>query len=482
MSLSSALLHILSFLDLAAIITVIFVERKSPASTMAWVLVLVFLPIIGFVAYVLFGSGFHVTKKKAYALKTASDHIYKDFIAKYVAIDNDPLQTSCSLTCSRMIQYMTNDGQNFYTNDNAVEMFTEGRAFFDRMLEDIRSATQHVHLLYYIIRDDALGREIVALLAEKARQGVAVRVMYDSLGSWLSSGRMFEPLREAGGEVEAFSPILATFSSHFRLNYRNHRKITVIDGVIGYVGGMNLGVEYMGEHPKLHPWRDTQLRLRGSSVCFLQERFVLDWMYASESALQPEHLPRFFRKPRPAGDLGVQIVSSGPDTSTNSIKNGLLEMIYAAKQYVYIQTPYFTPDESFLDALCIAAKSGVDVRLMLPGLSDHLFVHPASYSYARQVRDAGVRIYQYNGFVHAKTMVFDREAASVGTANIGNRSFALNFEINAFVYNKDFAVQCERVFLDDLHHCTELTTEWFAARSRLTRVAYGLTRLLAPLM
>ena len=482
MSVETVAVLVVSLLDLICILTVIFVERKSPSSTIAWVLVLILLPIGGFVAYLLFGSGFHITKRKAYVMKSAADGIYKNFISRFIIVRDDGSTTACSPVCARMVQYMTRDGGYYYTDDNAVDLYTGGEALFEAMMRDIRTATRHVHMLYYIFRNDDLGREIVALLTEKASQGVAVRVMYDSLGSLLATGRMFEPLREAGGEVEAFSPILATYSSHLRLNYRNHRKITVVDGRIGYVGGMNIGVEYLGKNPKLSPWRDTHLRLRGSSVSFLQERFILDWMYASESTLEADHLPRYFSKPEPAGTTGVQIVSSGPDTGASAIKNGLLEMLYAARRSVYIQTPYFTPDGSFHDALSIAALSGVDVRLMVPGLSDHLFVHSATLSYAKQLLGSGVKLYMYQGFLHAKTMVFDGEAASIGTANIGNRSFALNFEVNAFVYDKAFAALCERTFLDDQTHCMELTEAWFAGRSLFMRASFGVTRLFAPLI
>ena len=482
MSLYSALLISFSLLDLLCIITVIFFERKSPASTLAWILVLVFVPVVGFIAYIMFGSGFHVNKKKKYAVKAVTDSIYKNFVLHYVDVPSDS-DTPENMTCTRMIKYLENDGGYFYTQDNDVEIFLDGNAMFSRMKEDIRQAQKHIHLLYYIFRNDSLGRELIALLTEKARSGVAVRVIYDSLGSMLAfDHKMFKALREAGGEIEAFSPVFFTLSSHLRLNYRNHRKITVIDGSVGYVGGMNVGKEYLGQHKKLHPWRDTHLRLTGSSVNFLQERFLMDWIYASDTEVPPDALEQFFSRPKPHTTLGVQIVSSGPDTKSNAIKNGLLEILYAARKNVFIQTPYFTPDESFIDALRIVARSGVDVRLMIPGLSDNFFVHTATYSYALQLLDAGIKIYMYKGFLHAKTMVFDGEAASIGTANLGNRSFALNFEVNAFIYDKNFAARYEQIFLQDQEHCTELSDKWFAGRHPLIRATYGLSRLLAPLM
>lgn len=470
-----------TLLDLVCIIAVIFVERKNPASTIAWVLVIVFFPFVGFAFYLMFGSGFHVNQKKRYALKQVSDNLYKQITSRYIDRFG-----ACGLgdgtPCSRLATSLGNAGEHYYTADNAAFLFTDGQTLFAAMKEDMRKAKKHIHLLYYIIRNDALGREIVGILTEKARKGVEVRVIYDSLGSFLTTGRMFRELLAAGGEVEAFSPLVKNVSSHLRLNYRNHRKITVIDGEIGYVGGMNIGLEYCGKHKRLHPWRDTQLRLTGSSVSLLQERFLLDWMSVRDDAMDVKSLEAYFPPPLQRGSLGMQIVSSGPDTAVPSIKNGLLEMLYTARKTAYIQTPYFIPDDSMLDALRIAVRAGVDVRIMLPGLQEYFFVASANDSYAWQLVDAGARVFRYHGFLHAKTVVIDGMAASIGSANIGNRSFTLNFEINAFVYDYQFAAACERVFLNDQEQCAELTEEWFRARPPIIRLSYGVTRLLAPLM
>ena len=481
MTAQSALIILFTILDLLCIFAVIFVERKNPASTIAWTLVLIFIPFLGFAAYLMFGSGFHVNKKKRFELKQVSDTLYKQVIGKHA--EKTRLGASPEdIPFPRLLSYLQNDGGCFFTRDNDAHIFTGGLDMFTRMLDDIRKAEKHVHLLYYIFRNDALGRDIVRLLTEKARQGVQVRVMYDSLGSLLSGTRMFKPLIEAGGEVRAFSPLVFALSSHLRLNYRNHRKIAVIDGRTGYMGGMNVGVEYLGRHKKLHPWRDTQLRLTGGSVFFLQERFLMDWMYAQQDPSPPEDLLDFFSPVRGNDALGMQIASSGPDTENASIKNALLEMLYAARKNVFIQTPYFTPDDSFIDALRIAVKAGVDVRIMLPGLIDHLTVSCATYSYAWQLLRTGVRIYRYNGFLHAKTMVIDGSAATIGSANIGNRSFAVNFEINAFIHDKAFAGKCEEIFLNDQQHCEELHEFWFQQRSPVVRAAYGVCRLFSPLM
>lgn len=474
------LVILFTVLDIACIVAVIFVERKNPSSTIAWTLVLLFLPFVGFAAYLLFGSGFHVNKRKRYGLKQVSDNLYKKLLGGHV--HSHTVCAEDGMACSRLVAYLARAAGHPFTGDNTADIFTEGNSLFDSMKADLRGAKKHIHMLYYIFRNDELGNEIVAILTERARNGVEVRVIYDSLGSIFSVGAMFRELIEAGGQVEAFSPLFMKLSSHLRLNYRNHRKITVVDGLVGYVGGMNIGTEYCGRHKRLRPWRDTQLRLTGSSVLLLQERFLMDWISVREDLVTSAQLERFFPRPLQGGSLDVQIASSGPDTAVMSIKNGLLEMLYTARRNIYIQTPYFTPDDSFIEALQSAAMAGIDVRLMVPGVGDNLLATLATYGYASHLLEAGVRVFRYQGFLHAKTMVIDSVAASIGTANIGNRSFAVNFEINAFVYDYEFAAACERIFLDDQSCCLELDAAWFAERSPLTHMGYRLTRLFAPLM
>lgn len=485
MTLHTVFFALFTVLHLACILAVIFVERKNPASTIAWTMVLFFLPFIGFAAYLMFGSGFHVSQKRRFAVKQISDTIYRKILSRYIE-GCGACSRNQDAPHERMIRYMENDGE-YYSGDNNARIFTNGNTLFAAMLDDMRRAKKHIHLLYYIFRHDELGKEILSILTQKAAQGVDVRVIYDSVGSMISRGRVFRELQAAGGQVQAFSPLFSSlfssgaFSSHLRLNYRNHRKITVIDGVVGYVGGMNIGDEYLGKS-RLSPWRDTHLRLTGTTVSFLQERFLFDWTGIVGIDLAPAEIQSFFPQPLQQGRLGVQIVSSGPDVPGSAIKSGLLEMVYMARRNVFIQTPYFTPDDSLFDALRIAAKSGVDVRLMIPAMMDHPFVHCATYSYAHQVLEAGVKVYRYKGFLHAKTTVVDGQVATIGTANFDNRSFSLNFEINAFIYNEDFAAECEQIFLQDQENCLEYTDEWYRKRPAIVRGAYSLSRLFAPLI
>lgn len=482
MSISNVLVDLVIFFSMLCMVAVVFFERKNPTASLAWVLVLLFLPVVGFIAYLFLGTGFRVKKKKKYSLKARADNQYGDFISRHLNLASKSAYVGCHQDFSRLVSYLNNASEGVFTADNSAEVFTGGKEMFARLIEDIGAAKDHIHLLFYIFRDDRLGREIVGLLTKKVREGLEVRLMYDSVGSMLSFDPMFKELKKAGGAVLAFSPIFSTLSSHLRLNYRNHRKIAVIDGRVGYVGGMNVGVEYMGENPKLSPWRDTHLRITGSAVWFLQERFLMDWAFASDHELQQLAIDRYFPEPTDKGNLGMQIVSSGPDTYESPLKSGLVAMLYSARKNIYLQTPYFAPDQSFLDALRIAAHSGVDVRIMLPAIGDYDIVHRATLGYAREAAALGIKIYLYPGFIHAKTVTVDGQVATIGTTNITNRSFTLDFEVNAFVYDQDFAKQCEDIFLKDQAISRQIDSAYFAAIPLAARASYNFARLLAPMM
>lgn len=293
--------------------------------------------------------------------------------------------------------------------------------------------------------------------------------------------RHFKDLIEAGGEVEVFFPSILPLINP-RLNYRNHRKLVIVDGRTGYIGGFNVGDEYLGLNKKFGYWRDTHLRIEGSSVHPLQTRFILDWNQASDNQdieYSDRYFPTFSRK----GEVGLQIVSSGPDSEWEQIKIGYVKLIGMAKKYVYIQTPYFIPDDSFMDAVRIACLSGIDVRIMIPNKPDHMFVYWATYSYIGQLIKAGAKIYIYeNGFLHSKMIVIDDEASTVGTANIDFRSFKLNFEVNAFIYDRETSHQLAELFEQDMQLSTELTPEKYANRSRMIKMKESISRLLSPIL
>ncbi len=488
MTLEHILIITATSLDLLCIVAVVFFERKNPTSTIAWVLVLVFMPFLGFIAYLVFGGGFRVNKKKRFILKASRDAHYDNNLVNYlktVAWNSvgglgDEGQSTCG---TNIVSYLQNEGDASYSKNNAVRIFTDGNHMFASLLEDIRQAKKHINMLFYIIKNDQIGQEVLAALEQKAREGVRVRVMYDGLGTIVGISKMFEALEKAGGSVAAFSRLFLNLTPRIRVNFRNHRKITIIDGKIGYIGGMNLGDEYLGRDKKLFPWRDTHLRVTGSAVWFLQERFFMDWLHVKKDDPESNQLEKYFPPPLETGDIAMQIASSGPDSADRTpIKSGFLKMIYSACQRVYIQTPYFIPDDSLIDALRIAAQAGVDVRLMIPRLSDHPLVHPASLGYAQLVQEHGVKVYLYNGFLHAKSIICDDRIVSIGSSNFDIRSFSLNFEVNAFLYSREFARKNLEIFEHDITNSQLLNKQWFEQKSIIYKGFCKIARLFAPLM
>ena len=482
MSLSHFLLTGVAAFSTICIIAVLFFERKNPASSLVWVLVLLFLPVAGFVFYLFLGSGFRINRRKRYELKAMADDIYNNFIVKHLSLGRSRVYMDGNSGATRLLSYLRNQGDGVFTDNNNADIFTDGNDMFGKLLEDLRQAKNHIHILFYIFRCTGIGAEILSILEKKAAEGIEVRVIYDSVGTLMASDKPFASLKKNGGQVQAFAPIFSSLNSHLRLNYRNHRKIIVIDGTIGYVGGMNVGDEYMGKNPKLSPWRDTHLRITGSAVWFLQERFIMDWAYSSDTDPHQVDVQTYFPDPVETGGMGMQIISSGPDTFESPIKSGMLSMIYGARKSVYLQTPYFTPDESYADAMRIAARAGVDVRLMIPERSDYGIVHHATLGYARDLQRTGVKILKYRGFIHAKTLVVDGRVATIGTTNITNRSFTLDFEVNAFVYDAEFAGRCVEIFRRDEENSLLLGPDHFKGLRVWTRASYNFARMFSPMM
>ena len=463
-------------------IALIFLERRDATSTWAWLLVLFFLPIAGFFLYLLLGRP--LRQKHLFRWEGRSRiGIEKLIHYQMEAIENHSFEFLKEDTKSyrEMIYLHLRNNHAVLTQDNDVRIFNDGFDKFDSLLHDLDSAKDHIHIQYYIFRLDDIGKRIYNTLLRKAKQGVKVRVLYDDMGSrWLRK-RQFKELIAYGGEVEAFFPSIFPLINP-RLNYRNHRKIVVIDGRVGYIGGFNVGDEYLGLNKRFGYWRDTHLRLEGSSLHPLHTRFILDWNQASANH-DIEYSERYFPAIPRKGTVGMQIVSSGPDAQWEQIKDGYLKMINLATKYIYIQTPYFIPDISFLDALRIACLSGIDVRIMIPNKPDHLFVYWATISNVGSLLKAGAKVYIYEkGFLHAKTIVVDDEVSTVGTANIDVRSFKLNFEVNAFIYDKETSHKLAELFEEDMQNSTELTWEAYQKRSSLIRTKESISRLLSPIL
>ncbi|MGB5944748.1 cardiolipin synthase [Paenisporosarcina sp.] len=468
-------------LNIFLAIVLIFLERRDASSTWAWLMVLFFIPVMGFLLYLMLGR--QLRKKHLFRWEGRS-RIGIDNLIDYQidAIEDGTFEFRLEDTHAfkDMIYMQLRNNHAVLTQDNALTIYNDGEKKFAALLDDLELAKDHIHIQYYIFRLDGLGSRIYDMLIRKAKQGVKVRLLFDDMGSRSLRKRHFKKLMDLGGEVEAFFPSIMPLVNP-RLNYRNHRKIVVIDGRVGYIGGFNVGDEYLGLDRKFGYWRDTHLRIEGSALHPLQTRFILDWNQASNQDI--EYSDRYFPAIPLKGSVGLQIVSSGPDSEWEQIKNGYLKLITMAKKYIYIQTPYFIPDASFMDSLRIACLSGIDVRIMIPNKPDHMFVYWATYSYVGNLIKAGARVYIYdNGFLHTKMIVVDDEASTVGTANIDVRSFKLNFEVNAFIYDRETSHQLAELFEQDMLLSTELTWELYEQRTRIIKMKESFSRLLSPIL
>ena len=482
MSITDFLLIVILVSDLIFAITIVFFDTKNPAEVWAWLLVLYFLPVLGFVLYIFFGQNYR--KKKMFRLKHDADRAFMRLIElqkSELKASEIPATDHLSASFRRMVLMLIEDDASILTTNNQIKVYTDGSEKFADLIAAIKAARDHVHLEYYLWRNDALSHEMREVLTQRARAGVDVKLLCDGLGCAGLPPHFFDELKNAGGQVAFFFPSPLGFLN-LRSNFRNHRKIAVIDGKIGFVGGFNIGDEYLGKVRKWGYWRDAAVRIAGSAVLLCQLRFFFDWNYAAKGRhLEYEH--RYFPDITTPAGASVQIVSGGPDTYWNPVKESYLKMINSATDTIYIQTPYFIPDDSVRDALRIAALSGLDVRILIPNRPDHPFVYWAGLSFIGQLLDSGVRAYTYdNGFLHAKTIVVDEVAASVGSANWDLRSFGLNFETNAVIYDTTVARRLKEAFTEDLDVSTELTPERYANRSATIKLKESVSRLFSALL
>lgn len=472
----SIIFYILMALNILFAVFVVFFERKNPAVIWSWLMLLTILPGVGFIIYLAFG--FDGRKHIRFMEKAKNDEtLFKEYAEKTnLKLDNslpdiyDPHY--------RDIAYLNLiSGDSTFRKNNTVTIYSEGKSKFEAMLNDIKEAKKFIHLEYYIVRSDNLGRHIIKALAEKAAEGVEVKLLYDGMGNIFNSKTFNKPLINSGGETGVF---LSPYS--IRLNYRNHRKLCVIDGKTAYIGGFNIGDEYLGTVKRYGFWRDSHIRFQGPAVNDLELRFISDWNFASENKMKISE--KYFPEPKTYKDgADMQILSSGPDCRWNSIQYGYFKMITEASRSVYFQTPYFIPDDSILEALKTTALSGLDVRIIIPAHPDHPFVYAASLSYLGELLNAGVKCYKYEkGFIHSKSMTIDGKVTSIGTANMDIRSLKLNFEVNAFIYDEKITAEFEENFKKDLEDCTEITLEWYNSRSKFFRIREAVSRLISPLL
>ena len=451
----------------------VLMDNRQPAKTIAWLLVLSFVPVLGIILYIFFGQNLRRNRKMS---QQKTDILTKRTMLGYVEQHDLIIPEKYRF----IINQFSNQTYALPFKDNETDIYTDGHSFFLALLKEIGRAKKHIHIDTYIIDDDPLGRLITDALIDKAREGVEVRMIYDDVGSWKTKNRFFDRMRAAGIKVYPFMPVrFPAFTS--KVNYRNHRKICIFDGTTGFIGGMNIAMRYVyGRNSQA--WRDTHLRIRGNAVYGLQWAFLVDWYFLSrEQITDRKYYPK--QQTKHNGCL-MQIVLGGPMTEWPVLEQGYVRILLEAKQYVYIETPYFLPTEPVLFAMRTAAQADIDVRLIMPKKGDAIFVEWASRTYLRDVAEAGVRVYLYEaGFNHSKLLVCDDSLASCGSANVDFRSFENNFEANAFIYDKPLAMRLKKVFMDDLKQSTLLDEDTEIHRQPfVSRLWESLVRLLSPLL
>jgi cardiolipin synthase len=472
--------------NLAFSFFIVFLERKSPQSTYAWLLILWAIPAVGFILYVLLSQ--NLARRKIYKYNYSDQRIYNTLLENQksdLICDKNLCKNPVAAEYKSLIKFHQTLSYSLYTEDNTIEIYTDGEIKFPALFEAINNAQNHINIQYFIVKNDDLGRELINLLAKKAEEGIKVKLLIDAFGSNSLNDFVLSPLRNAGGEVGIFFPSKIKFIN-LKANYRNHRKICVIDGDIGFVGGFNVGNEYINRKETIGFWRDTHLKITGSAVYELQLQFMMDWkvgMQDNPESVDVSESSRYYPEIHGTGNVGIQIVSSGPDDINQQVKQGYLKMIMEAEKYIYIQTPYFVLDEAMMEAFRIAVNSGIEVRIMIPNQPDHMFVYWATYSNVGDLIKYGAKVYIYdNGFLHAKVALADDKIASVGSCNFDIRSFALNFETNAFIYDQNTTLKLKKIYENDMEKSILLTKELYSQRSTVIKFKESISRLLSPLL
>ena len=466
----NALFLVWQVIAILAVIHVIM-DNRQPAKTMAWALVIWFVPVVGLIFYLFFGIN---TRKERYVSERSLNMLTKRSMLEFAEQQNLRLPERQK----PLIDLFVNQNLALPFKGNQVEIYTNGYEFFPALLAAIHEAKSHIHLDMYIFVDDALGYLISDALIAKSREGVEVRVIYDNVGCWNVNHSFFERMREEGIEVVSFLPVrFPSFTS--KVNYRNHRKIIVIDGRLGFIGGMNIALRYV-KGTEGHIWRDTMLKVTGGAVAALQRAFLVDWYFVDRTLLSDR---KFYPRAELENDCLAQVVTSGPVTPYPEIMQGFVRIIMGARRYLFLETPYFLPNDSVLFALKTIALAGVDVRVLCPRFSDAKFVEWASRSYLREVAEAGVKVYLYEGgFLHSKLMVCDDSISTCGSTNLDFRSFENNFEANIFFYDEGIALRMKHLFQKDATQAVPLEeVPERMSTGFLVRLGESVTRMLSPL-
>ena len=458
----------------------VLLKNKNPTKTVAYILVLAVFPFFGPVVYYLFGQQYR--KTKIFDRKHVANAKVVEQFEERMQLSSSDYSEIESLLKAKMqtVKLLNENHQAPLTKNNEVDILVNGENKFRRLFEDLKEAKKYIHLEYYVLEDGETGTELIEIICNKAAEGIEVFLSYDDVGGRISS-KLKQKMTDSGVKHHAFMPVI--FSSLTgKSNYRNHRKIAIIDGRIGYVGGINVSDEYVnGVGNKTAYWRDTHLRICGEAVKALQFHFLTTWDFVTEDKIQVKS--EYFDDFECEGDVSLQITASGPDTDWPNIMEAILSGINNAEEYIYITTPYFIPNDQILSALQIAAKIGLDVKLIIPEKSDSWIAENATFSFLEPLLEAGVGVYLYEkGFIHAKTMAVDDIFSTVGTCNLDNRSFNINFEINAVIYNEEKTKELKSQFNDDLKDCHQLDLERWKERSKWCKLQESFARLWAPLL
>jgi len=456
-------------------------HKRDPVKTISWTVVLLFLPFAGLIIYLYFGQNYR--KNKIYSRKGHRDERIKKVISAQQIAQFEALKGLLPEEIAkqqRLIKLNLNNNKSILTTHNQITLYTKGKEALEAMLESVRMARHHIHLQTYIIENDAVGTLWQQTLIQKAKQGVEVRFIYDDVGSWRLPNHFIQKLEAAGVEVRPFASVRYPWLTS-KINYRNHRKILVVDGHTGYMGGVNIADRYYSGGDWVL-WRDAHIRIKGEAVANLQSSFFLDWYFIQGKNISS----RLLFYPSPAIEPPVcftQIITSGPDSDYANIMQSYFTAITQAKKHIYIITPYFTPNETILNAIKIASLSGVDVRIMMPEKSDARVVHLSSRSYYTELMEAQVKIHLFRkGFSHSKVVSIDGEFCIIGSANLDNRSFEHNFEISALIYNEALTLQVESQFRTDIKNCTLLQIKTWEKRPKREKIAEAFARLFSPLL
>ena len=461
----------------------IFIDTKSPAATMAWIMVLFLIPVLGLILYMILSQ--NIARQQIFKMTEAEEAGMDSLIGWQKESVRTGIKTSANEITQKwrsMISMNLDYADSLLTDNSSVELIYDGQEMFNRLCEDLLAAKYTIKLCYFIVKDDFVGRRLIDILTQKAAEGVKVRLMLDALGSRSIGHSELRAFKKAGGKYAFFfKPLIRHL--YFRINYRNHRKLAIIDNEIGYIGGFNIAKEYLGYKKKFGYWRDTQMIIRGNALSTLNERFYQDWRYASKEKLDLVQQSIRYAYKADAGTIPIQIVSCGPESEKEEVKMAMMKMITGASDNIRIQTPYLVPDEPMLESLAMAARSGIDVKVMIPCIPDHPFVYRTTLYNAGKLIREGAKIYIYeNGFLHAKTLTVDDEVCTTGSTNFDIRSFRLNFESNAFVYDAEVTKGMNKQFEEDIQYCREYTQEDRDLIDLKERVLESISRLLTEIL